>query len=375
MDLYNVPTEYLDLKEVFSKSRAASLLPHRPYDCAIDLLPGTSPPKGRLYSLSAPEREAMEKYISDSVAAKLIRPSSPAGAGLFFIEKKDGSLRPCIDYRGLNSITVSILILCRWCLRPSSGCRGLPFSRSWTFAMPIIWSASGRGWVEDRFSTPPGAFWISGYAVWAIQRPAVFQALVNDVLRDMVDQFIYVYLDDILTFSYFTQASASEAAREWAFCQGGEMRFSCTVCPLFRIHHFVWGSAHGSRKDSSCGRLANPRFLQGPAEVSGLCQFLPTFYLQLQPASRPSDCLDLHQDDVQVVWSSRCCTFQPQEPLCFSSHSYCPWSLPSVCGGGRRIRGGGGRGSLPAFFFRREDPSLRIFFSSFVPSWAKLWHW
>ncbi len=67
---------------MFSKSRAASLPPHRPYDCAIDLLPGTSPPKGKLYSLSAPEREAMEKYISDSLAAKIIRPSSsPAGAG------------------------------------------------------------------------------------------------------------------------------------------------------------------------------------------------------------------------------------------------------------------------------------------------------
>ncbi|XP_039505773.1 uncharacterized protein LOC120461633, partial [Pimephales promelas] len=39
-DLSNVPAEYLDLKEVFSKSRAASLPPHRPYDCAIDLLPG-----------------------------------------------------------------------------------------------------------------------------------------------------------------------------------------------------------------------------------------------------------------------------------------------------------------------------------------------
>ncbi len=106
-DLSNVPSEYLDLKGVFSKSQAASLPPHHPYDCAIDLLPGTSPPKGRLYSLSTPEREAMEKYISDSLATKIIRPSfSPAGAGFFFVEKKDGSLRPCIDYRGLNSITV-----------------------------------------------------------------------------------------------------------------------------------------------------------------------------------------------------------------------------------------------------------------------------
>uniref|UniRef100_A0A8C1X667 Retrotransposon gag domain-containing protein n=1 Tax=Cyprinus carpio TaxID=7962 RepID=A0A8C1X667_CYPCA len=56
MVLSNVPAEYLDLKEVFSKSRAASLPPHRPYDCAIDLVPGRSPPKGKLYSLSIPER-------------------------------------------------------------------------------------------------------------------------------------------------------------------------------------------------------------------------------------------------------------------------------------------------------------------------------
>ncbi|KAI2650603.1 Transposon Tf2-8 polyprotein [Labeo rohita] len=88
VNLSNVPKEYLDLKEVFN------------------LVPGTSPPKGKLYSLSAPEREAMEKYISDSLAAGFIRPSSsPAGTGFFFVGKKDGSLRPCTDYRGLNNIT------------------------------------------------------------------------------------------------------------------------------------------------------------------------------------------------------------------------------------------------------------------------------
>ncbi|XDV39643.1 hypothetical protein PO909_008846 [Leuciscus waleckii] len=52
--------------------------PHlfRPYDCAINLLPGTSPPKGRLFSLSAPERAAMEKYFSESLVAGVIHPSS-----------------------------------------------------------------------------------------------------------------------------------------------------------------------------------------------------------------------------------------------------------------------------------------------------------
>ncbi len=84
VNLSNMPKEYLDLREVFSKSRAASLPPHRLYDCAIELVLGMSPPKGRLYSLSVPERGAMEKYISDSLVAGLIRPSSsPAGAGFF----------------------------------------------------------------------------------------------------------------------------------------------------------------------------------------------------------------------------------------------------------------------------------------------------
>ena len=48
----------------------------------------------------------MEAYITDSLAAGLIRPSSsPMGAGFFFV-KKDKTLCPCIDYRGLNDITV-----------------------------------------------------------------------------------------------------------------------------------------------------------------------------------------------------------------------------------------------------------------------------
>src|SRR4029434_85666 len=94
-----------DLKEVFNKTRATSLPPHRSYDCAIDLLPGSSPPRGRLYSLSSPEVKTMTEYIDSSLAAGLIRPSSsPAGAGFFFVDKKDKTLRPCIDYRGLNDI-------------------------------------------------------------------------------------------------------------------------------------------------------------------------------------------------------------------------------------------------------------------------------
>ncbi len=116
------------------------------------------------------------------------------------------------------------------------------------------------------------------------------------------------------------QASASEAVREWALCQGGEICFSCTVFSFFRIYRLGRGGAHGYRQSSGCGELANPRFPQGPAKVSGLCQFLPVVYSQFQPASRPFECFNLHQDSVQVVQRSGGCVCQIEKLLCFSTH-------------------------------------------------------
>ncbi|KAK3512875.1 hypothetical protein QTP70_028941, partial [Hemibagrus guttatus] len=76
-------------------------------NCAIDLLPNASPPRGRVYPLSLPESRTMEEYIETALAAGHIRPStSPAAAGFFFVGKKEGGLRPCIDYWGLNAITI-----------------------------------------------------------------------------------------------------------------------------------------------------------------------------------------------------------------------------------------------------------------------------
>ncbi|KAI3359301.1 hypothetical protein L3Q82_002818 [Scortum barcoo] len=94
-DLTRVPPCYHDLQEVFNKTKATSLPPHRPWDCAIDLLPGAPIPKARIYSISGPERKAMEEYIEASLRSSIIRPSSlPAGAGFFFVGK--GWLAPAM---------------------------------------------------------------------------------------------------------------------------------------------------------------------------------------------------------------------------------------------------------------------------------------
>ncbi len=97
--------EYHNLIEAFSKTKASQLPPHRSSDCAIDLQPNLHPPKGRVFPLS--QSEAMKSYIEEELAKCFIRPSiSPASTRFFFGKKKDGGLRPCIDYRALNDLTV-----------------------------------------------------------------------------------------------------------------------------------------------------------------------------------------------------------------------------------------------------------------------------
>ncbi len=98
-----IPSCYEEFSEVFSKIKATQLPPHRPWDCAIDLLTNAMPPKSKVYPLSRNETQAMEEYIEEAMNSGFIRPStSPAAAGFFFVEKKDGGLRLCIDYRGLT---------------------------------------------------------------------------------------------------------------------------------------------------------------------------------------------------------------------------------------------------------------------------------
>ncbi|KAL0150990.1 hypothetical protein M9458_053717 [Cirrhinus mrigala] len=102
-----IPKEYRAFQDVFSKKAATQLPPHRPWDCAIDLLPGATLPKARIYPLPIPEQKAMDDYIKEALQQGFSHPStSPAASSFFFVGKKDAGLRPCIDYRCLNSQTV-----------------------------------------------------------------------------------------------------------------------------------------------------------------------------------------------------------------------------------------------------------------------------
>lgn len=169
---------------------------------ALNYFPVPPPPHGCLYSLSAPEREALEKYLSESLAAEtIVTSTSPAGVGFFFVKKKDGSLRPCIDYRGLNDITVKNrypLPLIPSAFEILQGAQ-IFTKLDLRNAHHLVRIREGDEW-KTAFNTPLGHFEYRVLPFGLVNAPAVFQALVNDVLRDMLNIFVFVYLDDILIF-------------------------------------------------------------------------------------------------------------------------------------------------------------------------------
>ena len=76
-------------------------------DHKIKLKPNTTPPYGPLYNLSESELQVLRDYLETNLASGFIRQSnSPMGALILFVKKKDGSLRLCVDYRGINAITI-----------------------------------------------------------------------------------------------------------------------------------------------------------------------------------------------------------------------------------------------------------------------------
>jgi hypothetical protein len=71
----------------------------RDIEFEIDLIPGTSPIAKRPYSMAAPELAELKKQLRELQRSGFIRPSSsPSGAPVLFVEKKDKSLRMCMDY-------------------------------------------------------------------------------------------------------------------------------------------------------------------------------------------------------------------------------------------------------------------------------------
>jgi hypothetical protein len=182
---------------------ASGLRPHRNIDHQISLKTDYQPPWKLLYGMSESELSALRDFLKENIEKGFIQPSSsPARAPVLFVKKKDGTLRLCIDYRGLNDMTIKNrypLPLIQETLDRVGGAK-IYTKLDLRGAYNLLRIKEGEEW-KTAFGTRYGHFEFTVMPFGLTNAPATFQNFMNDLLRDFLDDFCSVYLDDILIFS------------------------------------------------------------------------------------------------------------------------------------------------------------------------------
>ncbi|GJT53845.1 putative reverse transcriptase domain-containing protein [Tanacetum coccineum] len=165
-----------DFPEVFPEE-LPGLPPPRQVEFRIDLIPGAAPVARAPYHLAPSEMKELSKQLQELSEKGFIRPSSsPWGAPVLFVKKKDGSFRMCIDYRELNKLTIK---------------NRYPLPR-----------------IDDLYCdqlqvlvTRYGHYEFQVMPFGLTNAPAVFMDLMNRVCKPYLDKFVIVFIDDILIYS------------------------------------------------------------------------------------------------------------------------------------------------------------------------------
>ncbi|GJS75989.1 putative reverse transcriptase domain-containing protein [Tanacetum coccineum] len=191
-----------DFPEVFPEDLPGLPLA-RPVEFQIDLIPGAAPVARAPYRLALSEMKELSEQLQELSDKGFIRPSSsPWGAPILFVKKKDGSFRMCIDYRELNKLIVK---------------NHYPLPRIYDLFDQLqgfsIYSKidlrSGyhhlrvreQNILKTAFQTRYGHYEFQVMPFGLTNTLAVFMDLMNRVCKPYLDKFVTIFIDDILIYS------------------------------------------------------------------------------------------------------------------------------------------------------------------------------
>jgi hypothetical protein len=200
------PIESIKVVSEFSDVFPKDLLgmpPERKVEFAIELLPGTAPIFKRAYRISGPELVELKMQIDELSEKGYIRPStSPWATPVWFVEKKDGTKRMCIDSRALNEVTIKNKY-------PLPRIEDLFDQLRGASVFSKIDLRSGYHQLRIRPSDIPNTAFITKYGLYEFtvmsfglpNAPAFFMNLMNSVFMDYLDKFVVVFIVDIMIYS------------------------------------------------------------------------------------------------------------------------------------------------------------------------------
>ncbi|GJW16254.1 putative reverse transcriptase domain-containing protein [Tanacetum coccineum] len=192
-----------EFPEVFPED-LPGLPPVRQVEFQIDLIPGATPVARAPYRLAPSEMQELSNQLQELSDRGFIQPStSPWGAPVLFVKKKDGSFRMCIDYRELNKLTVKNRY-------PLPRIDDLFDQLQGSSVYSKIDLRSGYHQLRVRDEDIPKTAFRTRYEHYEFQvmpfgltnAPAVFMDLMNRVCKPYLDKFVIVFIDDILIYSH-----------------------------------------------------------------------------------------------------------------------------------------------------------------------------
>ena len=190
--------------------------PRQPFDHGIDLKETFVPKVAKSYPMNLKEMEACKAFIDEHLKSGKIRKSqSPQASLFFFIQHKDGGLRPCQDYRYLNEHTVNNaypLSLISTLIDKLKGAKY--FSK-----MDIQWGYNnicikeGDKW-KAAFTTPFGLYEPLVMFFGQCNSPLTFQAFMDSTFGDMImEGWLIIYMDNVLEFTEMLEECQEQTKR------------------------------------------------------------------------------------------------------------------------------------------------------------------
>ncbi len=196
-------SKYHDYLDVFDRAMTDQLSSHRFYNHKIELINEKTSSRSRLYHMSDYKLQKMKNYLIKHLNKSFISSSSISYASLIlFIEKKDDSLRFCVDYRKLNALIKRnryFLFLIDETLAHIQGSKYLT-----RLNIIVVFNKLRMHSKSEDLTIFITSFDFYKYHVMSfelINDSTFYQHYMNDVLFDYLHQFCQIYLDDIIIYS------------------------------------------------------------------------------------------------------------------------------------------------------------------------------
>ena len=198
--LHDIPV-VAEYEDVFEPLKGPP--PARADVLTIEVEPGAAPISRAPYRLAPTEMAELKKQLEELSDKGFIRPStSPWGAPVLFVKKKDGSFRLCIDYRGLNKVTIKNKYPLPRIDELLDQLQGASWFSKIDLASGYHQIAIAEGDVrKTAFRTRYGHYEFVVMPFGLTNAPAAFMKLMNDVFREHLDKCVIVFIDDILVYS------------------------------------------------------------------------------------------------------------------------------------------------------------------------------